>query len=184
MVRPIQPNKLEYDLSEKNFDFNMLNNVSNLFNAALAVGLWHHFASLLTHRSLYLPDLSVEAKCFTGNRHYLGTQSVAIRDIRGSIGRSTDFDTYFNPLRAHLRDRWIRVAIARQRGIPLPTVELIRFGKWYFVQDGHHRISVARARGEAYIDAEVTAWDVIGDFSQKPSLSRVCTTAAIFLKAG
>jgi hypothetical protein len=184
MVQLIQPSKLEYDLSEKNFDFNVFNNVISLFDAALAAGLWHHFVSLLTRRSLYLPELSVEAKCFTGNRHYLGTRSVAIRDIRGSIGRSTEFDTHFNPLRAHLRDRWIRVAVARERGTPLPPVELIRFGKCYFVQDGHHRISVALARGETYIDAEVTAWDLIDDFLQQTSLSRVCTTAAIFLKAG
>jgi len=37
----------------------------------------------------------------------------------------------------------------------LPPVELIRTGGIYFVRDGHHRISVARALGEAYIDAEV-----------------------------
>jgi hypothetical protein len=42
----------------------------------------------------------------------------------------------------------------------MPPVELIRVGDVYFVRDGHHRVSVARALGQAYIDAEVTVWEV------------------------
>jgi hypothetical protein len=38
-------------------------------------------------------------------------------------------------------------------------VDLIKVGDVYAVRDGHHRISVARALGEAYIDARVTAWE-------------------------
>jgi hypothetical protein len=41
-------------------------------------------------------------------------------------------------------------------------VELIQVGDLYFVRDGHHRISVARAWGQATIDAEVTVWEVVG----------------------
>ncbi len=40
----------------------------------------------------------------------------------------------------------------------LPPVDLIQLGDTYFVRDGHHRISVARALGYAYIDANVTVW--------------------------
>jgi hypothetical protein len=39
---------------------------------------------------------------------------------------------------------------------------LIRVGDVYFVQDGHHRISVARALGQQHIEAKVTAWKVTG----------------------
>jgi hypothetical protein len=35
------------------------------------------------------------------------------------------------------------------------AVALIQVGDVYFVRDGHHRISVARALGQAYIDAKV-----------------------------
>ena len=42
----------------------------------------------------------------------------------------------------------------------LPPVALIQVGHLYFVRDGHHRISVARALGQETIDAEVTVWDV------------------------
>jgi hypothetical protein len=52
-------------------------------------------------------------------------------------------------------DRWVSVAIARSQGVTLPAVELILVGEDYFVRDGHHRISVARAFGEEYIDAKI-----------------------------
>jgi hypothetical protein len=48
---------------------------------------------------------------------------------------------------------------ARERGAHLPPVELTRVGGTYFVRDGHHRISVARATGQDYIEADVSAWE-------------------------
>ena len=47
------------------------------------------------------------------------------------------------------------MAQAKLDGTVLPPVELIQVGDIYFVRDGHHRISVARALGEEYIDAEI-----------------------------
>jgi hypothetical protein len=38
----------------------------------------------------------------------------------------------------------------------MPPVDLVRIGQIYFVRDGHHRISVARALGRTDIDAYVT----------------------------
>jgi hypothetical protein len=43
-----------------------------------------------------------------------------------------------------------------RRGEPLPPVDVIRVGEIYFVRDGHHRISVARALERTEIDAYVT----------------------------
>jgi hypothetical protein len=73
------------------------------------------------------------------------------RHIRGSESRSSDFDRDFNPLHDHNRRRWLNVAAARQRGKALPLVKLIQVGDVYFVRDGHHRISVARALGQRSI---------------------------------
>ena len=39
-----------------------------------------------------------------------------------------------------------------------PAVELVQIGEVYYVQDGHHRISVSRAFGQIAMDAEVTTW--------------------------
>jgi hypothetical protein len=44
----------------------------------------------------------------------------------------------------------------------LPPVVLVQVGDVYFVRDGHHRISVARALGQLDIEAEVTVWQVSG----------------------
>jgi hypothetical protein len=72
---------------------------------------------------------------------------VQIDRISGSEGRSSDFDRAFNPLRSHNRDRWLGITAARRRGKSLPPIELIQVRGVYFVRDGHHRISVARALG-------------------------------------
>lgn len=91
-----------------------------------------------------------------------GIRSVSIDRICGSENRSTDFDRDFNPLREHNRDRWLSIAQARQRGRALPPVALIQVGDLYFVRDGHHRISVARALGQKAIEATVVVWQVAG----------------------
>ena len=44
---------------------------------------------------------------------------------------------------------------ALNEGKGLPAVELLKVGDDYFVEDGHHRVSVAYALEQAYIDAHV-----------------------------
>jgi hypothetical protein len=93
------------------------------------------------------------------SRRYEGVRSVAIDQICGSEGRADDFDNAFNPLHERTRSRWLNIASLRLAELELPPVELIRLGETYFVRDGHHRISVAKALGEHYIDAEIILWD-------------------------
>ena len=85
-------------------------------------------------------------------------RTVNLRQIRGSVGRQRDFDADFHPIESNTEQRWMRVATAREEGRGLPPVQLIRVGDTFFVQDGHHRVSVARAWGEVDIEAEVTEW--------------------------
>lgn len=66
--------------------------------------------------------------------------------------RAPQFDRRFRPAGA-ARGRWQRVWLAEQRGQTLPPISVVRFGERYAVRDGHHRVSVARARGAATIDA-------------------------------
>jgi hypothetical protein len=91
---------------------------------------------------------------------YVGMRTVAIETICGSEERAEDFDNLFRPLSHHNRDRWVSVAEARLRGVALPAVQLIEKGGRYYVRDGHHRISVAQALGETYIDAEIVRWQM------------------------
>jgi hypothetical protein len=55
-----------------------------------------------------------------------------------------------------VRSRWEQIAAAMRRGESMPPVDLVRIGEIYFVRDGHHRVSVARALDRTDIDAIVT----------------------------
>jgi hypothetical protein len=112
--------------------------------------------AFLSQRSRNLLDLTTEiSERKIIRQYYVGVRTVPLNLIKGSEGRSTDFDCDFNPLHARTRDRWMSIAIARSQGDTLPLVELIQLGEDYFVRDGHHRISVAHAFSEEYIDAVV-----------------------------
>ncbi len=81
-------------------------------------------------------------------------EEVPIDKIVGSVGRYRDFTRAFLPRAQIDPQRWLRVE-RLQRRAPLPPIDLIRVGDAYFVSDGHHRVSVARARGQRTIQARV-----------------------------
>ena len=85
----------------------------------------------------------------------LGRREVEVSRIVGSVGRYRQFDRGFMPKKGNLRDKWMRVDRAFVRGEELPPVSLYKIGDKYFVQDGNHRVSVARYQGVEMIDAEV-----------------------------
>jgi hypothetical protein len=87
-------------------------------------------------------------------RRYLGMQEIPVAQITGSVDRSQDFDSSFRPLKNHLRDRWVDIYLLAQTG-GWPTIRVYKAGDQYFVEDGHHRVSVARALGMLSIQAEV-----------------------------
>ena len=105
---------------------------------------------------LHLVD--AERKSCYSNRHYIGTVTIAINQIHGSINRVDDFDYDFRPLKEWDEDRWCNVASAMMNGVGLPPIEVVHVDDAYFVKDGHHRISVARALGFRYLDAIVEIW--------------------------
>jgi len=91
----------------------------------------------------------------TVSQVYLGMREVPVSDIVGSVGRHRDFDRAFLPSKPDLGNRWRRIDEIMDRGEVLPPVSLYKIGDAYFVQDGNHRVSVARQRGVEMIDAEV-----------------------------
>ena len=90
------------------------------------------------------------------NRVRRGIRIVDPEKIVGSVGRRKDFDRYFAPLRASAGERWKRVDLAFHRGVDLPPVSLYKLGDTYFVEDGNHRVSVARYHGVRVLEADVT----------------------------
>lgn len=117
--------------------------------------------STLTRRSRSLLALD-EIDAASAVYRDAGVQMVPIGQIRGSESRSSDFDRDFNPLQDHDKRRWLNVADARRQGKALPPVKLVQVGEVYFVRDGHHRISVARALGQRSIEARVLVWEMGG----------------------
>jgi hypothetical protein len=81
---------------------------------------------------------------------------IPLDSIVGTVDRIREFDRRFRPTSRRVRDRWQRVAEAQRRGQAMPPISVYRIGDLHFVEDGHHRVSVARAQGRRDIDAYVT----------------------------
>ncbi|WP_332664743.1 chromosome partitioning protein ParB [Aeromicrobium sp.] len=91
--------------------------------------------------------------------HYAGTKVIPLDAIVGSVDKVRDFDRRFRPTSARSRQRWERLARASRTGEVIPPIEVYQVGDYYFVSDGHHRVSVARSLGLDLIEARVTAID-------------------------
>lgn len=72
-----------------------------------------------------------------------------------SAPRAQDFDARFRPRNKGLADRLRQVEGAVRSGKHLQPVDLVLLGEMFFVRDGHHRVSVARALGWETIPARV-----------------------------
>src|SRR5947209_6828434 len=97
----------------------------------------------------------IQALGFVSERS-AGLKVVPLDQIVGSVDRGRDFDRRFRPTSGRSRGRWEQIAAAARRGEAFPPVDLVKVGQLYFVRDGHHRVSVARALGRTDIDAYVT----------------------------
>lgn len=127
------------------------------FERARRKATWRDWASWLSGRSnnLSLLHQARQAVLVTGQSFY-GVQTVPLDRITGTMGRTTEFDRAFFPRQHRSQERWLRVNRAYYGEAVLPPVDLIKLGEAYFVVDGHHRISVARAHGQDFIEANVT----------------------------
>jgi hypothetical protein len=103
-----------------------------------------------------LPLEEIRSRLNVRGQHYLGSQTVPIDQIVGTEGRYTDFDRRFQPRHDATKFRWMSIDRAYYEDVGLPAVDLYKLSDIYFVKDGHHRISVARQRGQQEIDAIVT----------------------------
>jgi nucleotide-binding universal stress UspA family protein len=85
-----------------------------------------------------------------------GVRDIPLEAIVGSVGRYEDFTRDFLPRGRVQAERWARVRMAAAGLAGLPPIEVYQIGEVYFVQDGNHRVSVARELGAKYIQAYVT----------------------------
>jgi hypothetical protein len=102
-----------------------------------------------------LPFEEVVAALGATSRASIGEQVIPLDAIVGTVDRRQgEFDRAFRPS-PNTRGRWERIAEARKRGEAMPPIDVFKLGDLYFVQDGHHRVSVARAMGDKDINANV-----------------------------
>jgi nucleotide-binding universal stress UspA family protein len=125
----------------------------------------HHQAALqqimarLTGKSIELlsyDDVLRQLK-LTG-RATRGVQTIPLASIVGTVGRCTDFTRSFLPRKASDEQRWanLKTFVAQNSLDALPPIDVYQIGSAYFIQDGHHRVSIARQMGVAFIAAHVT----------------------------
>lgn len=127
-----------------------------LFQSAYLRGFYQRFWRRLLHKP-YLLDFcqSLQNLSSLQNSCDKGILSVDLGCIRGSTNKHQDFDASFFPIREKSKQRWVRIASILITGESMPAIELVQVNDAYFVIDGHHRVSVAKALGMRFIDAHV-----------------------------
>ena len=90
-------------------------------------------------------------------RSAVGLTTIPLDSIVGTAESAKEraFDGSFRPPSTS-RDRWQRLWMASRSGRSLPPISVFKVGDRHYVEDGHHRVSVAHSLGMAAIDAEVT----------------------------
>jgi hypothetical protein len=90
-------------------------------------------------------------------RRMAGLEAIPLCSIVGTAepAKARVFDERFRVPETSRR-RWEGLWLAHRRGAPVPPISVFRVGDRHYVDDGHHRVSVANALGMAAIDAEVT----------------------------
>ena len=141
------------------------------FTKARNKALFNELQHLLNPEEARLISLREVKKLLKPNNEvYKGMQTVPIELIVGSEGRYNDCDNHFLPKSNFLKSRWERVDLAHYQDITLPPISLYELGGLYFVRDGNHRVSVAKAQGIEFIDAEVVSLQ--SEIRLKPSTSK------------
>ena len=126
------------------------------FNRARKRAFWRGiYTALAKQPNELLSYEDVREKLHIGGPIYRGVQTVRIDQIAGSLNRYHEFDRIFLPRQSTTATRWQRINRAFYEDVSLPPVVLYKVGDVFFVVDGHHRVSVARNKGQVFIDAEV-----------------------------
>ncbi len=128
------------------------------YESASNRAFWQELFAKLRGQSAHLLSFEeARAALNAWNEVDIGLVDVPVERIVGSVGRHKDFTPTFLPRNSVNRDRWSRVLVKMVGDLGLPPVEVYELNGDYFVRDGNHRVSVARALGCTTIQAYVTA---------------------------
>jgi hypothetical protein len=88
------------------------------------------------------------------SRELIGIQNIRVDQIVGPFNRDSDFDRQFRPLKKHSLERWVNVYLLHEQDGWAP-IHVHKVDGYYFVENGHHRVSVAHTIGMEFIEARV-----------------------------
>jgi hypothetical protein len=129
------------------------------FNRASMKGFWETLGYLVKGQSTHLLAFN-RVLSETGSKQlsYLGVRDIPLKDIKGSAGRYWDFTPRFLPSINNKinKDRWRIIYTLVMTGEGFPPIQVYKVGDLYFVEDGHHRVSVANYLGWKTIQAHIT----------------------------
>jgi hypothetical protein len=129
------------------------------FNRAKIKGFLEMMLGLITGHNMHLLSFDeVVKKLNLKEATYLGVQDIPLKNIAGSTGRYEDFTRHFLPRSGNEREkeRWRNIYTLAETGRGFPPIDVYKIDQVYFVKDGNHRVSVARALGWETIQAHVT----------------------------
>ena len=131
--------------------------LQDFYEARLKASLQEALARLTGKSNELLSYDEIAQKLKLRVRSDRGIHEIPVKAIAGSVGRYTDFTRTFLPRRPEDQERWARVkaAIDDPVGMGMPPIEVYKVGEVYFVQDGNHRVSIARQAGFEFIEAHV-----------------------------
>ncbi|MCK4579563.1 MAG: ParB N-terminal domain-containing protein, partial [Candidatus Marinimicrobia bacterium] len=112
-----------------------------------------YFVTRRREELLSFDEVRRKLKGVEGSRQEL--KEIPLDAIVGSVSRYHDFTRSFLPRGGIDRDRWTRVMAVAMGSAGFPPIDVYQIGDVYFVQDGHHRVSVARRLGMDPIQAYV-----------------------------
>lgn len=118
----------------------------------------HSYRRKLHQRLLSLDELTSVVK--PESSHYIGIKDIPVAKIIGSENKSLYFGDDFLPLFRWQDNRWMLVKQKMISGELTEPIEAFEYGGYYFVRDGHHRVSVAKAEAIEFLSAELTRLSV------------------------
>lgn len=127
---------------------------------------WQQAITFITRRPSAL--MSYEDVCSQLGAISFGVpmlREIPLTAIRGSVGRSEEFTADFLPKKDSSLERWVGVKAAVMSMTGLKPIEVYEIEGVYFVEDGNHRVSVARQLGVETISAYVTRVETLQPFA-------------------
>jgi hypothetical protein len=142
------------------------------FSRAYRKGFWRSILSWLSNSDNdLLPFDEVIKRIPLKGQSYGGLKQIETDRIIGSVSRFTEFDREFLPRQTYTRERWESIDQAYYKDIILPPIDVYQIGEIYFVKDGNHRVSVARERGQLYMDAFVVKISIPGNLDKHTNIN-------------